>query len=86
MVWVLPLHFSDVSGLNASLTHLEPRSSSSALLVQVRVSVSRNEVLDDAVLVRLYRSEIMELKRQVAALLSAPGKLGWARVRYGTVG
>lgn len=50
------------------------------------MSVSRNEVLDDAVLVRLYRSEIMELKRQVAALLSAPGREEWGRVRYGMVG
>lgn len=78
---------AEAVGLNAALwLTLDPCPSSALLLVQVRVSVSRNEVLDDAVLVRLYRSEIMELKRQVAALLSAPGRVGWARVRYGTVG
>ena len=41
----------------------------------MRVSVSRNEVIDDKALIRRYLREIAELKQQVALLTSASAAL-----------
>lgn len=42
--------------------------------VQVRVSVTANEALDERALLRRYRAEVAELRAQLAAALAAAGQ------------